>query len=79
MLFSLEEDHVIAHLFVARIDPFDPLDPNGEAEVRILYDTFMVSFYDGDVEVNSYDQFDYRTALQCHRNSETWEEQPCSW
>lgn len=50
-----------------------------EGEVRILYDTFMVSLYDGDVIVNYYDRFDYRTAIQCHRNSDEWEEQPCSW
>lgn len=50
-----------------------------EGEVRIFYHTFMVSLYDGNVQVDYYDRFDHRTALQCHRNSEEWEELPCSW
>lgn len=65
---------MIAHLFVTTNDQSED-----EVEVRILYETFMVSLFQGDVEVSLYDQYDYRTALACHRNSEGWEEQPCSW
>lgn len=61
-----------AYVFITTLDPRDPED---EVEVRVLYDAFMVSLYKGLVEVTSYDQFDRRTALQCHRNSEEWEEQ----
>ncbi len=63
------------HVFITTLDPRDPDD---EVEVRFLFDTFMVSLYKGDVEVSHYDRFDYRTALQCHRNAEGWEEQPCA-
>ena len=62
-----------AHIFVTVLDDDD------EVEIRILYESFMVSLYKGDVEVNHYDRIDYRMALQCHRNSDEWEEQLCSW
>jgi len=65
---------VIAYLFIT-VDNED----NEETEIRILYETFSVSIYEGEITVDPYDQHDLATMLDCHRLCSTWEEQPCSW
>lgn len=64
-----------AHLFITVNNKEDE-----ETEIRILYDTFMVSVYKGEVTIDPYSNrsvLDF--VLGCHRDSSAWEEQPCSW
>ena len=61
---SLEEDRMNVHVFVT-ID---------YKEIRILYDDFDVSFYNGQVQISQYKGYDRGHALAAHRRSPDWEQ-----